>query len=161
MADETVQLEPAAKCADVTLALSRVAGEVLETMFFTEAMTAECEHGWLSSAVSVQVAFTGSHFGEMWLAVGEEAVPPIASAFLGLDPEESNEMERSQVILELANILCGAILSSMWPESRLQLEAPKLVAWTSEAERGWHCCLELPEGRMAISIHLAGVSEAS
>jgi chemotaxis phosphatase CheX-like protein len=161
MRDEFAQLEEANPGADFTEALRRVSGEVLETMFFTEAMLAECEHGWLAGAVSVQVRFDGSHLGEMWLAVGEEAVPALASAFLGLDPEEAGVLERSQVILELANILCGAILSSLWPESGLQLEAPKLAPWECGGEGVWHCCLILPEGRLAISIRLVEVKEGS
>ncbi len=157
MPDEFTQLQEAGPAIDFTAALSRISGEVLETMFFTEAVPVECEHSWFASAVSVQIAFDGSHCGEMWLAVGEEAVPALASAFLAIDPEEAGEMERSQVILELANILCGAVLSSLWRESRLQLNAPKLAAWQCGGEGVWHCCLMLPEGRLAISIRLLEV----
>jgi len=160
MRDEITQLEEANQAVDFTEALRRVSGEVLETMFFTEAMPADCEHSWLGGAVSVQVGFDGSHVGEMWLAVGEEAVPALASAFLGLDPEEASAMERSQVILELANILCGAVLSSLWRDSRLQLDAPKLAAWDCGGEGVWHCCLTLPEGRLAISIRLVEMKPA-
>jgi hypothetical protein len=157
MPDKFTQLEETGHAIDFTAALSRVSSEVLETMFFTEAMPAECEHGWFASAMTVQVAFDGSHSGEMWLAVGGEAVPALASAFLALDPEEAGEMERSQVMLELANILCGAVLSSLWRESRLQLDAPKLAEWQCAGEGVWHCCLVLPEGRLAISIRLVEV----
>jgi hypothetical protein len=140
--------------ADYKAALRRVSGQVLETMFFSEVLPAECEHGWLESAVAVEVKFDGSHCGEMWLAVGEPAVPELASAFLGMEPNAAGEMESSGVMLELANILCGSILSSMWPESSLLLEAPRLASWGCVEEGGWHCCLALPEGRLAISICL-------
>ncbi len=42
--------------------LGRVSAEVLETMFFTEAVAVECEHGWLADAVSVRVDFDGIAF---------------------------------------------------------------------------------------------------
>jgi Chemotaxis phosphatase CheX len=154
MPDETVEIPVAGEDAVLKGALALVAGEVLETMFFSEVTPAECEHSWLESAVAVQVTFDGSHWGDMWLAVGEEAVPELASAFLGLDLGEAGEMESSQVMLELANILCGSILSSLWPESSLQLDPPKQAAWGCSGDGVWHCCLMLPEGRLAISIRL-------
>lgn len=145
--------------AEFTATLSRVAAEVLETMFFTEAAPAECEHGWLPDAVAVRVDFDGSHSGEMWLALTPAGIPSIASAFLGVEPEETGEEQRAQVILELANILCGAVLSSLWPESRLLLDAPKSTPWECSDEGVWHCCLALDEGALAISIRLSGVKE--
>lgn len=146
---------------EFTETLCRISAEVLETMFFTEAVGTECEHGWLADAVSVRVGFDGSHSGEMWLALSAAAVPPIASAFLGLEPEEAGEEQRAQVVLELANILCGAVLSALWPESRLLLDAPRLEAWGGEAQGTWHSCLVLEEGRLAISLRLLGVRENS
>ena len=65
------------------LYFSRVAAEVLETMFFTQASSRWMRHGWKEEAVSVRVAFDGSHSGEMWLSVTRGAAPSIASAFLG------------------------------------------------------------------------------
>ena len=145
--------------AEFTATLGRLAGEVLETMFFAEAVAAECEHGWLPDAVAVRVDFEGSHCGEMWLALTPAAIPSIASAFLGLEPEETGEEQSAQVILELANILCGAVLSSLWPESRLLLDPPKSTAWECPDEGVWHCCLALDQGALAISIRLSGVKE--
>ncbi|HMD48213.1 MAG TPA: chemotaxis protein CheX [Bryobacteraceae bacterium] len=160
MPDEALEIPVADEDAVLKGALALVSGEVLETMFFSEVIAAECEHGWLESAVAVQVTFDGSHRGEMWLAVGEEAVPELAAAFLGLDPGEAGEIESSQVMLELANILCGSILSSLWPESSLQLDAPKRAPWGCGGKGAWHCCLMLPEGRLAISIRLLEKPEA-
>lgn len=154
MPDKAVEGEMSSQDADYRGALTRVSSEVLETMFFSEVIPAQCEHSWLASARVVEVTFDGSHHGEMWLAVGEEAVPELAAAFLGLDPSEAGEIERAQVMLELANILCGAVLSSLWPESSLQLDPPQQAAWDCPDTGVWHCCLMLPEGRLAISIRL-------
>jgi hypothetical protein len=76
---------------------------------------------------------------------------------MGLDPGETPEAERSQVILELANIFCGAILSRVWPESRLQLDAPELTAWADGDEL--HCCLEMPEGKLALAVRICQTPE--
>ena len=152
---EVAGQDVAGQDAEFTATLGRVAAEVLETMFFTEAVAVECEHGWLPDVVAVRVDFDGSHCGEMWLALTPAAIPSIASAFLGLEPEETGEEQRAQVILELANILCGAVLSSLWPESRLLLDAPKLTQWACPDEGVWHGCLALDEGVLAISIRLS------
>src|SRR5258708_7135276 len=85
--------------------LSQVAAEVLETMFFTEALVTDCEHAWLASAVSAHIHFKGSHHGDMLLSVSSEAADSIAPSFLGIDPSETTGAERGEVILELSNIL--------------------------------------------------------
>jgi hypothetical protein len=146
--------------AECTATLARISAEVMETMFFSEAMAVECEHSWLAEAVSVEVGFDGSHHGEMGLALAPGAVPAIASSFLGLDPEETGPRECSQVVLELANILCGAVLSALWPDSALQLAPPKPSAWKFAGAENWHCCLALAEGMLAVSIRIARVGTA-
>jgi len=134
-------------------AFSRVPAEVLETMFFAEAEPACCEHAWLPSAEAVCIGFDGSHTGVMRLCVSREAADSIASAFLGLEPMEITEALAAQVILELANILCGAILSHAWPESKLALSPPQVCAGAPEYERAEHHCFEMPEGKLAVWVH--------
>ena len=161
MPHELEQLEAAGQEAEFTATLGRVSAQVLETMFFSEAVAVECQHDWVAGAASVRVNFDGSHSGQMWLALSADAVPPIASAFLGLEAEETSPEQCSQVICELANILCGAVLSSLWPESRLQLDAPQLIAPECGGQGVWHCCLALEEGTLAIWICLSSVQETS
>jgi CheY-specific phosphatase CheX len=147
--------EPAA--ADM---IRKIAAEVLETMFFTEAELANCEHIWLDSALCARIQFEGSHLGEMLLGVSREAADPIAASFLGLDPMELTETQRGQVIQELSNILCGAMLSHLWAESKLALSPPELMAWQEWSSDGLlHRCFTLPEGNLAISIRLIPQSQ--
>src|SRR5579859_1630173 len=135
--------------------LQLVAGEVLETMFFTEAEASPCEHEWLETARCALIRFEGSHLGEMLLGVSGEAVEPIAAGFLGLDPMELTDAQRGQVVQELANIMCGALMSHLWPESDLALSSPALEAWREWAdESALHGCFTLPEGKLALSIRL-------
>jgi hypothetical protein len=135
--------------------IRQVAAEVLETMFFTEAELASCEHAWLGPAACARIQFEGSHFGEMLLGVSTEAVEPIAASFLGLDRLELTDTQRGQVIQELTNILCGAMLSHLWPESKLALSSPELAVWQDWQGAGpLHRCFAIPEGKLAISIRL-------
>jgi hypothetical protein len=84
-----------------------------------------------------------------------EAADPVAASFLGLEAAELTDAERGQVIQELSNILCGAMLSRLWPESTLALSSPELMAWPEWPGAGTlHQCFVIPEGMLAISIHL-------
>jgi CheY-specific phosphatase CheX len=159
MPQELERLSAADRDAGYGEILQSVCSEVLETMFFSEAMPGDCEHSWLSSAVSVRVGFIGSHVGHMCLGVSGAAAASITSAFLALDLQEIGNLEQDQVILELANILCGAVLSRLWPESRLQLDAPQLAGWESGVDAGLHCCLVLPEGHLSISVRWSATPE--
>jgi CheY-specific phosphatase CheX len=134
-----------------------VTADVLERMFFTAAEPAACEHAWLAEAQTARIRFEGSHRGEMLLGVSSQAADPIAASFLGLDPQELTAAQRSQVVQELANILCGAVLSRLWPESTLALAAPELTLWEEwPGDGALHRCFTIPEGMVAISIRLEG-----
>lgn len=135
-------------------AVVRVAAGVLETMFFEEAVATACEHAWLSTAVSAHLSFAGSHCGEFLLSVTPGTARSIASGFLGLDPEEMTETQPGEVMLELANILCGALMSNLWPESSLSLGSPELVSAEHGFPEAMHCCFSLPDGMVAVSIGL-------
>jgi hypothetical protein len=135
--------------------IRQVMAEVMEAMFFTDAELAACEHAWLGLARCARIRFEGSHFGEMLLGVSTEAAEPIAASFLGLDPMELTDAQRGQVIQELSNILCGAILSKLWPESKLALSSPELTLWQEWPNGGaLHHCFAIPEGKLGISIRL-------
>lgn len=151
-----LELEQPERQSPMDDVLQQVATEVLETMFFTEAELATCEHGWLETARCARIRFEGSHFGEMLLGVSVEAADPIAAGFLGLEQMELTNAQRGQVIQELANILCGAMLSHLWPESNLALLSPDLEAWQEWSGDGaLHRCFTLPEGPLAISLRLS------
>ena len=65
-----------------------------------------------------------------------------------------------QVMQELSNILCGALLSHLWPESKLALAPPELAAWEEwphqelASQIVLHRCFLLPEGMLALSVRL-------
>jgi hypothetical protein len=136
--------------------LTRVGAEVLATMFFDEALPAPCDHGWIPAAASVRVAAEGAHCGEFRLNVSHEVWRSIVPAFLGIEPEEVTEAQSIQVLLELANILCGSILSQLWPDSDLTLRAPEMVGPERPMEGALHECFHLTEGMLSISILMRG-----
>jgi len=153
--EQQEQPSPPEQQSPMDQVLQHVAAQVLETMFFTEAELTACEHAWLEAGSSARIGFEGSHFGEMLFGLSAEAVDPIAASFLGLDPAELTAAQRGQVIQELTNILCGAMVSHLWPESRLSIASPELTSWQEWATEGTlHRCFAIPEGNLAISIRL-------
>jgi CheY-specific phosphatase CheX len=154
MPEQLQQAGPAEEAPEFGPVVVRVAAEVLETMFFEEAVPSVCEHSWLAEAVSAHLRFEGSHCGEFLLSVPPGAARSIASGFLGVEPEEISETQPGEVILELANILCGALMSELWPESTLSLGTPELVSAERSFPEAMHCCFSLPEGMAAVSMRL-------
>lgn len=136
----------------------RVAVEVLATMFFEEAAPEACEHDWLASAISASVDFGGSHCGEFLVSVSPNTARSIASGFLGLETEEMTESQPGEVILELANILCGTLLSTLYPESNLSLGSPEFAVPGAFQDGAMHACFRLPDGKAAVWIGLSPAS---
>lgn len=150
--DQTYSMDQDAEAGQTVRA---VAADVFETMFFTEVEPALCEHSWLGEAPCARIRFEGSHSGEMLLALSTEAAAPIAAAFLGVEEVELTDALGRQVIEEMSNILCGAMLSRLWPESLLALAAPQSLAWEEWPPAGTlHVCFQIPEGMVAVSLRL-------
>jgi hypothetical protein len=141
---------------DFSAILSRVTAEVLETMFFDEPVPAPCDHDWIPAAPSVRMTFEGSHCGQFLLSVSGGVARSITPAFLGVEPEEVTEGQSHQVLLELANILCGSVLSHLWPDSDLKLGEPELLQVEGPIEEALHECFLLPEGMLSVSIRMCG-----
>lgn len=162
MPEELKTSGPVAAVSDFSGTLRRVSAEVLETMFFDEPVAVPCDHGWIARVASVRMAFEGSHRGEFLLSVSPPVARSIAPAFLGIEAEEVTEIQSSQVLLELANILCGSVLSQLWPDSDLRLGAPETIQVEGPIPLdkpigdALHECFVLTEGMLSVSIRLCG-----
>lgn len=141
---------------DFQTVIGRASAGVLETMFFEEAVESPCDHGWLDTAISTEIHFDGSHCGDFLFSVSPCAARTIAAGFLGLDPEEMAVEQGGQVILELTNILCGSVLSSLWPDSDLTLGSPEPSLSTPNAGTAMHLCFTIPDGPVSVSVRLCG-----
>jgi CheY-specific phosphatase CheX len=135
-------------------------GEVLETMFFSEAVPCPCDHSALDAPgareewISASVRFEGAPRGELSLMLSHELARFIAASFLGADPEEVSSEADSQVSCELANMICGAVLSRLHPNAGVALRPPELVPPDFGVSAGVHQCFETPDGTLAITMRL-------
>lgn len=102
--------------------------EVLEKMFFVEALDeppgeTEPQDGDLK----VKLAFEGSPSGALTLRVSSAAARQIAADFLGQDESGLSSAQVGEVVCELANMICGSVLSRSESDTTFRLAAPRLL----------------------------------
>ncbi len=127
--------------------LPGAASEVLETMFFTSPMgEADPEAPPPAATVGARLVFTGGPAGEFGVIVAEAAARTIAANFIGVEDEKELTAGRIEdVILELANMICGVILGRLAPDAILEIHHPELLpdrAAVPESAESWSCDLE-------------------
>jgi CheY-specific phosphatase CheX len=133
-------------------ALSGAVRDVLETMFFTDVVSDKTGHAGASGpALDAQLRFQGGRSGEFRIAIVPGAARTIAGNFLGAEEEsEIQEDQVGEVVCELANMICGSVLSRLAGDLAFELSHPELVpgdgdgagwpetaARTFELEHGW------------------------
>jgi CheY-specific phosphatase CheX len=106
--------------------LFSAAQQVLETMFFTSIMgDRDTPPG--DPAIDVRVAFHGSPSGILGMRLSACAARAIATNFLGTeDDSEVTEAQITEVVRELANMVCGAVLSQLEAGSTFDISGPEL-----------------------------------
>ena len=129
--------------------------EVLEKMFFVQTMGESSIPGPGSDAqldeIAIRIAFQGEPSGALMLRLTSAAARQIAADFLGIDEAEVSDLQTSEVVGELANMICGSLLSRMESATTFHLEAPRMVA-PSEEPGGNNLAVELPNGRLIVKV---------
>lgn len=112
---------------DLKKLLADSADEVLSTMFFSMLDPPEPSEED-APCTRVRVTFEGHATGTLTLTASPDAVAEMTANFLGLDSDPPPpEAEQEAVIKELANIICGAILSRLESSDVLHLLPPELL----------------------------------
>ena len=117
----------AEKSAATQAAISAAVAEVLESMFFVEVL-GEARGTAETGTVAVEIRFEGDPPGWFQMRLGAETAQAIAADFLGEDPESVSPRQSADVALELANMICGAVLSRLESSACFRLGSPRLVA---------------------------------
>ena len=138
--------------ADVRSMACAVTQEVLETMFFSTAEPVECLPGpqqddWITATVG----FRGEHSGKFWVTLSPELARSMAAGFLGEEADELTVDVETQVGCELANMICGGVLSRLYPDTRPRIGPPERSTADTGPD-GTHQCFETPEGRLSITL---------
>jgi len=136
---------------DLNRNLQLAAADVLETMFFAAAMPLPMIEA--PAGVSATVHFSGTHAGALSVSLEEDAARAIAGNFLGV--EEAGDIEASQVgevVCEMTNMLCGALLSRWNANGEYSLDAPRLGETHGEP---WTAACNFDTGAGAMSVTLS------
>lgn len=109
---------------------AEAAAEVLETMFFEIPLEepAIAREAAGDGAFAAEARFDGDVKGFLRLRVDRAPAGRLAAGFLGIEPGGQSETDCGMVVAEMANMLCGATISRLFPESALRIEAPRLSA---------------------------------
>lgn len=109
--------------------LVEATGEVLETMFFTGVYgPAQAAAAAAEPRVAARLSFEGTPSGALTLSVSEPAMRALTANFLASDQDDA--LPSSQlgcVVCELANMICGSLLSRVKTEEHFRLSAPELL----------------------------------
>jgi hypothetical protein len=109
--------------------LAVAASEVLETMFFTDVCGPAQEDAPAGeSRVAARLSFAGTPSGTLTLSVSEPCVRTLAANFLGLENDDPlPAAQLGGVVSELANMICGSLLSRVGTETHFRLSSPEFV----------------------------------
>ena len=110
-------------------ALWPAAEEVLEKMFFAcvngPAAAAECSG---ESCLIAHVAFQGSPCGTLTVRISRSAALTLAANFLAAGDDESpGDAQVAAVVCELANMICGCLLTKVDSNDCFRLSAPAIL----------------------------------
>ena len=108
-------------------ALASAVADVLESMFFLDAPGEAAEPPANADTVTVRLTFDGDPPGCFQMRIARPAANTFAADFLGEDAESLTPRQRTDVTLELANMICGAVLSRIESSATFRLGTPQIA----------------------------------
>lgn len=138
-------------------ALSDAAAEVLESMFFTTLMDDfEMSENPPGRWTSARLSFHGKPPGHFGVRIPLETARKITASFLVLEEDAVTETQIGEVVCELANMLCGSVLSRLEKETCFELSQPEIEAPEAvcPADATACCALQLEEGPLALWLQM-------
>jgi CheY-specific phosphatase CheX len=139
---------------DLGASLLTSATDVLESMYFTGVMGLS-EVPVMGAGWTAQLEFKGELSGSFTLGMGAETARLLAANFFGEEESEITETAVAEMVGEMANMICGSVLSGLETESHFKLSHPEVRAAedrTEETPRGVHQLLETDSGVLALCL---------
>lgn len=140
----------------VAEALFAAAGDVLETMFFSPVVGEATPQASPSEpALTARLSFSGGRSGSFAVRVSAGAANTITANFLGEETDIPEPGQVRDVICELANMICGSVLSRLDREAHFDLQHPEVVETCSASPPGAVCRIfDLENGQVALCLQL-------
>ncbi len=135
--------------AELHRALAEAIEETLEKMFFIPYLEEPGAGAAPQEEFAARLEFAGDPPGRLTLRIAAPVACSIATDFLGEDQLSSSERRVQEVICELANMICGSVLSRVENATDFRLGAPRPVP-RAESSR--------PPGAVAHAVQTGGGS---
>ena len=114
--------------------LAECTEEVLEQMFFVRPLSEPAQDESAEPPhIMAELNFEGEPSGSFSLSVSPAAARSIAADFLAEEENILSEQQVEEVICELANIICGSVLTRLESRITFRLASPQIV----KTGRGW------------------------
>jgi len=123
-------------------------------MFFLDTLGEAGEPPAGADTVTVHLSFEGDPAGCFEMRVACPAANAIAADFLGEDAESVTPQQSTDVTLELANMICGAVLSRIESSATFRLGAPRVVADIVADEETTRYTVETGSGTLTAAIRM-------
>ena len=130
--------------------------EVLETMFFVGGF-AEPSDAPVENRLAVHLDFEGEPSGALTLRIAASAARSITADFLGEDESTLSSQQIGEVVCEMANMICGSVLSRLEKNSSFRLHSPEMLdgrAAESTVQRTAKGGLEFHAGPLLVELKL-------
>jgi CheY-specific phosphatase CheX len=129
--------------------------DVLETMCFFGVLGDADSINSTEEQITAKVLFRGDAAGEFRATLDYSAAWSIAANFMGEEPLDVELAHMQAVICELANMICGAVLSNYRKDGLFQLSTPEIAGCEeSQSPQEVSRVFELESGSMKVSITL-------
>jgi CheY-specific phosphatase CheX len=108
--------------------------EVLDAMYFTTVLDTGLEEAGAGDSagadqlIAFNLHFAGDVFGQFGILMEPSTARKLAANFLGEDESSISSVEAGEVAGELANMLCGSVMSRVEGEHKFVLSHPEAAA---------------------------------
>lgn len=141
--------------SEVAESLAAAASDVLETMFFSSVVEEVPVSTAPPEAVAARLPFSGARSGSFGVRLTEGAAQVIAAGFLAEEAHEPNREQVAEVVCELANMMCGSVLSRLDRGAHFDLGPPALVDPAELAAPEAVCrAFDIGDGEVAVFLRM-------
>ena len=122
---ETPRIPP----AEINAAVASASSRVLETMCFIYVVnTIESQLDQQKTPIGVAVQFAGSMSGCLELWASHQFAASLTMNFLGNSSATGASADHRFMLNELANMMCGAVLTQLYSDGEFRLDSPVPIA---------------------------------
>jgi two-component system chemotaxis response regulator CheY len=134
---ERVMETPSIPLAEINAAVASASTRVLETMcFIYVADTMESQLDRQKTPIGVAVHFAGSMSGSLELWASHQFASSLAMNFLGNTNVAGASPDHKFMLNELANMMCGAVLTQLCSDGEFRLDSPVPISRESSRVMG-------------------------